>query len=149
MKKRVILAMGAVLFLGALALFVMFTSRHAIFADPENAAKQTAVFMLDKRNAGEFSYDREIRKEELAELAGKTSAVYIDFVGAGLESAYFSGDMVMVVSDVIFQKVEGYVYSEKPLASGQLTIPGSGYDSGTIRVSPTETAGIYRFTAGL
>ena len=77
MKKRVILAMGAVLFLGALALFVMFTSRHAIFADPENAAKQTAVFMLDKRNAGEFSYDREIRKEELAELAGKTSAVYV------------------------------------------------------------------------
>ena len=149
MKKRVILAVGAVLFLGVLALFVMFTTRHAIFADPEKAAKQTAEFLLEKRRSGEVSQKDSFREEDIARLAGKTSAVYIDFVGAGLERAYFSGDMVMVVSDVIFQKVEGFVYSEKPLASGQLTIPGSGYDSGMIRVSPTETAGIYRFTAGL
>lgn len=149
MKKRVILAVGAVLFLGVLALFVMFTTRHAIFADPEKAAKQTAEFLLEKRRSGQVSQKDSFREEDIARLAGKTSAVYIDFVGAGLESAYSSGDMVIITSDVIFQKVEGFVYSEKPLASGQLTIPGSGYDSGMIRVSPTETAGIYRFTAGL
>lgn len=149
MKKRVILAVGAVLLLGVLALFIMFTTRHAIFADPEKAAKQTAEFLLEKRRSGQVSQKDSFREEDIARLAGKTSAVYIDFVGAGLESAYFSGEMVIITSDVIFQKVEGYVYSEKHLSSGQLTIPGSGYDSGTIRVSPTETAGIYRFTAGL
>ena len=149
MKKRVILAVGAGLFLGVLALFIMFTTRHAIFADPEKAAKQTAEFLLEKKRSGQVSQKDSFREEDIARLAGKTSAVYIDFVGAGLERAYFSGDMVIITSDVIFQKVEGFVYSEKPLASGQLTIPGSGYDSGMIRVSPTETAGIYRFTAGL
>ena len=149
MKKPVKLAFGAVFLLFALIFFTLLTSRHAFFADPEEAAKQTAIFMLEKRSAGELSRDSSIRKEELAKLAGRTSAVYIDFTGAGLESAYFSGDMVIITSDVIFQKVEGYVYSKEPLASGSLKIPGSGYDCGIIRISRTETADIYRFTAGL
>ena len=58
-------------------------------------------------------------------------------------------ETVLVVTDVIFQQVEGYVVSEEEL-EGTLTVPGLGFDSD--RVSIFERIGdsnIYSFTAGL
>ena len=51
MKKPVKLAFGAVFLLFALIFFTLLTSRHAFFADPEEAATQTAIFMLEKRSS--------------------------------------------------------------------------------------------------
>ncbi|MBQ8960001.1 MAG: hypothetical protein IJ071_02145 [Ruminococcus sp.] len=149
MKKPVKLAVAALILIGGVVLFAMFTGRHVLFADPQKAAKQTAVFLLEKKRSGQVSQKESFREEDIARLAGKTSVVYMDYVGAGLLTAYFYGDMVIISSDVIFQSVEGFVYSEKPLASGQLKIPGSGYDGQQIRISPTDDPNVYRFSAGL
>lgn len=58
-------------------------------------------------------------------------------------------DMVLVVTDVIFQKVEGYVVSDEEL-EGTLTVPGLGFDSDRIGIlDKVEGRSIYRFSAGV
>ena len=57
--------------------------------------------------------------------------------------------MVLVVTDVIFQKVEGYVVSDEEL-EGVLTVPGLSFDSDSIYISSRiEDSNIYSFRAGL
>ena len=58
-------------------------------------------------------------------------------------------DMVLVVTDVIFQKVEGYVVSDEEL-EGTVTVPGLGFDSDRIGIlDKVEGRSIYRFSAGV
>ena len=57
--------------------------------------------------------------------------------------------MVLIVTDVIFQKVEGYVVSDKEL-EGTLTVPGLGYDNSQIGIiDRLGKSNVYSFSAGL
>lgn len=58
-------------------------------------------------------------------------------------------DMVLVVADVIFQSVKGYVVSDEEL-EGTLTVPGLGFDADRIGIiDRIEDRNIYTFSAGL
>ncbi len=59
-----------------------------------------------------------------------------------------SDQMVIVVTDSIFQQIEGYVVSDQEL-QGVLTIPGLGSDGDSITiVSRIDDSNIYSFRAG-
>ena len=58
-------------------------------------------------------------------------------------------DMVLVVTDVIFQGVKGFVISDEEL-DGTLTAPGLGFDGDRVSIiNRIEDSNIYYFSAGL
>ena len=58
-------------------------------------------------------------------------------------------DMVLVVTDVIFQGVKGFVVSDEEL-DGTLTVPGLGFDGDRVSIiNRIEDSNIYYFSAGL
>ena len=57
-------------------------------------------------------------------------------------------NMVLVITDVLFQKTEGYLISEEE-QEGVLIVSGMGFDSDMIRIkSRIGDSNIYTFSAG-
>jgi hypothetical protein len=58
-------------------------------------------------------------------------------------------DMVIIVVDVIFQSVKGYVVSDEEL-EGTITVPGLGYDNSQIGIiDRLGNSNVYSFSAGM
>ena len=59
------------------------------------------------------------------------------------------GDMVIIVVDVFFQSVKGYVVSDEEL-EGTVIVPGLGYDNSQIGIiDRIGDSNVYSFSAGL
>ena len=139
----------------ALIVSILFSScRYSV---PDNkrveVISEIAAVVNDNYSSDDVETPYDISLTEIDELADKNSYLH-KAIGKYHAVQYYhvylvEDDMVLVVTDVIFQKVEGYVVSDKEL-EGTLTVPGLGYDNSQITIlDRIENSNVYSFSAGL
>ena len=144
----------------SIVIFVVFTGvllSSCKYAVPEekriDVISEIAVIVNDNYSGEDVETPYWISMDEIDELADENSYLHkavekYDDV-KGYHVYLLDNDMVLVVTDVIFQQVEGYVVSDEEL-EGVLTVPGLSFDSDSIYISSRiEDSNIYSFRAGL
>ena len=119
----------------------------------EEVMTEIAAIVNENYSSEEVETPYDIRMTEIYELSDKNSYLHKAIEKYDDVQHYHvylvEDDMVLVVTDVIFQKVEGYVVSDKEL-EGTLTVPGLGYDNSQITIlDRIENSNVYSFSAGL
>ena len=119
----------------------------------EEVMTEIAAVVNDNYSSDEVETPYDISMTEIYELSDKDSYLHkaIDkYDDVQHYHVYLvEDDIVLIVTDVIFQKVEGYVVSDEVL-EGTLTFPGLGYDNSQIRIiDRLGKSNVYSFSAGL
>ena len=139
----------------ALCVSILFSSCRYSVPDNKRAevVSEIAAIVNDNYSSDDVETPYDISMTEIDELADKSSYLH-KAIGKYHDVQYYhvylvEDDMVLIVTDVIFQKVEGYVVSDKEL-EGVLTVPGLGYDNSMISIiDRVGDSNIYTFSAGL
>ena len=161
MKKKKIFVSGVVLvkkvYIMIFALIVSILFSSCRYSVPDNkrveVISEIAAVVNDNYSSDDVETPYDISLTEIDELADKNSYLHkaiVKYHDVQYYHVYLvEDDMVLVVTDVIFQKVEGYVVSDKEL-EGTLTIPGLGYDNSQITIlDRIENSNVYYFSAGM
>ena len=112
-----------------------------------------AAIVNDNYSSDDVETPYHISMTEIDDLADKTGYLHKAFGKYHDVQQYqvylVEDDMIIIVTDVIFQKVEGFVVSDEEL-EGTLTIPGLDYDNSLITITDRNgDSNIYTFSAGV
>lgn len=139
----------------ALCVSILFSSCRYSVPDNKRAevVSEIAAIVNDNYSSDDVETPYDISMTEIDELADKNSYLHKAIEKYDDVQHYHvylvEDDMVLIVTDVIFQKVEGYVVSDKEL-EGTLTVPGLGYDNSMISIiDRVGDSNIYTFSAGM
>lgn len=119
----------------------------------EEVMTEIAAVVNENYSSDEVETPYDISMTEIDELADKSSYLHKAIKKYDDVQHYHvylvEDDMVLIVTDVIFQKVEGYVVSDEEL-EGTIIVPGLGYDNSQIRIiDRLGKSNVYSFSAGL
>lgn len=119
----------------------------------EEVMTEIAAVVNENYSSDEVEIPYDISMTEIYELADKNSYLHkaIDkYNDVQHYHVYLvEDDMVVIVVDVFFQSVKGYVVSDEEL-EGTIIVPGLGYDNSQIRIiDRLENSNVYSFSAGL
>lgn len=119
----------------------------------EEVMTEIAAVVNENYSSDEVETPYDISMTEIYELADKSSYLHkaIDkYNDVQHYHVYLvEDDMVVIVVDVFFQSVKGYVVSDEEL-EGTIIVPGLGYDNSQIRIiDRLEKSNVYSFSAGL
>jgi len=119
----------------------------------EEVMTEIAAVVNENYSSDDVETPYDISMTEIYELADKSSYLYKAINKYNDVQHYHvylvEDDMVLIVTDVIFQKVEGYVVSDEEL-EGTIIVPGLGYDNSQIRIiDRLGKSNVYSFSAGL
>ena len=143
-----------------IVILVLFTCillsscRYMVPADKRvDVISDIAVIVNENYSSDDVETPYDISMTEIDELADKSSYLHKAIKKYDDVQHYHvylvEDDMVLIVTDVIFQKVEGYVVSDEEL-EGTLTVPGLGYDNSMISIiDRVGDSNIYTFSAGM
>ena len=124
---------------------------------PENkrveVVSEIAAIVNDNYSSDDVETPYDISMTEIDELADKNSYLHKAIEKYDDVQHYHvylvEDDMVIIVTDVVFQSVKGYVVSDEEL-EGTLTVPGLGYDNSQIGIiDRIGNSNVYSFSAGL
>lgn len=119
----------------------------------EEVMTEIAAVVNENYSSDEVETPYDISMTEIYELADKSSYLHkaIDkYNDVQHYHVYLvEDDMVVIVVDVFFQSVKGYVVSDEEL-EGTIIVPGLGYDYSQIRIiDRLGNSNVYSFSAGL
>ena len=119
----------------------------------EEVMTEIAAVVNENYSSDEVETPYDISMTEIYELADKSSYLHkaIDkYNDVQHYNVYLvEDDMVIIVVDVFFQSVKGYVVSDEEL-EGTIIVPGLGYDNSQIRIiDRLGKSNVYSFSAGL
>lgn len=139
----------------ALCVSVLLSSCNYMMPNNKREEVMTEIAAVVNENYSsdevETPYDNSMT--EIYELADKSSYLHkaIDkYNDVQHYHVYLvEDDMVVIVVDVLFQSVKGYVVSDEEL-EGTIIVPGLGYDNSQIRIiDRLGKSNVYSFSAGL
>lgn len=148
-KKKILIVIFA------LCVSVLFSSCKYMMPEEKREEVMTEIAAIVNENYSstdvETPYD--ISMTEIYELSDKDSYLHkaIDkYDDVQHYHVYLvEDDMVIIVVDVIFQSVKGYVVSDEEL-KGTITVPGLGYDNSQIGIiDRLGNSNVYSFSAGM
>lgn len=134
--------------------FILSSCRYEISEEKRiDVISDIAVIVNDNYTSEDVEPPFQISMTEIEELADNNSYLHKAIEKYHDVQQYkvylLDNDMVLVVTDVIFQGVKGFVVSDEKL-EGTLTVSGLGFDSDRIGIiERIEDSNIYRFSAGL
>lgn len=119
----------------------------------EEVMTEIAAVVNENYSSDEVETPYDISMTEIYELSDKNSYLHKAIEKYNDVQHYFvylvEDDMVVIVVDVFFQSVKGYVVSDEEL-EGTITVPGLGYDSSQINIiDRLGKSNVYSFSAGL
>ena len=119
----------------------------------EEVMTEIAAVVNENYSSDEVKTPYDISMTEIYELADKNSYLHkaIDkYNDVQHYNVYLvEDDMVIIVVDVFFQSVKGYVVSDEEL-EGTIVVPGLGYDNSQIGIiDRLGKSNVYSFSAGL
>ena len=119
----------------------------------EEVMTEIAAVVNENYSSDEVETPYDISMTEIYELADKSSYLHKAIDKYNDVQHYhvylFEDDMVVIVVDVLFQSVKGYVVSDEEL-EGTIIVPGLGYDNSQIRIiDRLGKSNVYSFSAGL
>ena len=119
----------------------------------EEVMTEIAAVVNENYSSDEVETPYDISMTEIYELADKSSYLHkaIDkYNDVQHYHVYLvEDDMVVIVVDVLFQSVKGYVVSDEEL-EGTIIVPGLGYDNSQIGIiDRLGKSNVYSFSAGL
>ena len=139
----------------ALSVSVLLSSCNYMMPNNkrEEVMTEIAAVVNENYSSDEVETPYDISMTEIYELADKNSYLHkaIDkYNDVQHYHVYLvEDDMVVIVVDVLFQSVKGYVVSDEEL-EGTIIVPGLGYDNSQIRIiDRLEKSNVYSFSAGL
>lgn len=139
----------------ALSVSVLLSSCNYMMPNNkrEEVMTEIAAVVNENYSSDEVETPYDISMTEIYELADKSSYLHkaIDkYNDVQHYHVYLvEDDMVVIVMDVLFQSVKGYVVSDEEL-EGTIIVPGLGYDNSQIRIiDRLGKSNIYSFSAGL
>ncbi|MBR0396391.1 MAG: hypothetical protein IJI63_07825 [Clostridiales bacterium] len=139
----------------ALSVSVLLSSCNYMMPNNkrEEVMTEIAAVVNENYSSDEVETPYDISMTEIDELADKSSYLHKAIKKYDDVQHYHvylvEDDMVLIVTDVIFQKVEGYVVSDEEL-EGTIIVPGLGYDNSQIRIiDRLGKSNVYSFSAGL
>lgn len=139
----------------ALSVSVLLSSCNYMMPNNkrEEVMTEIAAVVNENYSSDEVETPYDISMTEIYELADKSSYLHkaIDkYNDVQHYHVYLvEDDMVVIVVDVLFQSVKGYVVSDEEL-EGTIIVPGLGYDNSQIRIiDRLEKSNVYSFSAGL
>ncbi len=139
----------------ALCVSILFSSCRYSVPDNKRAevVSEIAAIVNDNYSSDDVETPYDISMTEIYELADKSSYLHKAIKKYDDVQHYnvylVEDDMVLIVTVVIFQKVEGYVVSDEEL-EGTIIVPGLGYDNSQIRIiDRLGKSNVYSFSAGL
>ena len=104
----------------------------------EEVMTEIAAIVNENYSSDDVETPYDISMTEIDELTDKHYHVYL-----------VEDDMVIIVVDVFFQSVKGYVVSDEEL-EGTIVVPGLGYDNSQIGIiDRLGKSNVYSFSAGL
>ena len=138
-----------------LSVCVWFSScRYMMPIDKrDEVMSEIAAIVNDNYSSDDVEIPYDISITEIDELADKNSYLHKAIEKYDDVQHYHvylvEDDMVIIVTDVVFQSVKGYVVSDEEL-EGTLTVPGLGYDNSQIGIiDRIGNSNVYSFSAGL
>jgi len=149
LKKKV------VILIFALCVSLLLSSCNYMMPNNKREEVMTEIAAVVNENYSsddvETPYD--ISMTEIDELADKSSYLHKAIKKYDDVQHYHvylvEDDMVIIVVDVFFQSVKGYVVSDEEL-EGTRIVPGLGYDNSQIRIiDRLGKSNVYSFSAGL
>lgn len=139
----------------ALSVSVLLSSCNYMMPNNkrEEVMTEIAAVVNENYSSDEVETPYDISMTEIYELADKSSYLHkaIDkYNDVQHYHVYLvEDDMVVIVVDMLFQSVKGYVVSDEEL-EGTIIVPGLGYDNSQIRIiDRLGKSNIYSFSAGL
>lgn len=119
----------------------------------EEVMTEIAAVVNENYSSDEVETPYDISMTEIYELADKNSYLHKAIEKYDDVQHYHvylvEDDMVVIVVDVFFQSVKGYVVSDEEL-EGTIIVPGLGYDNSQIRIiDRLGKSNVYSFSAGL
>lgn len=139
----------------ALCVSILFSSCRYSVPDNKRAevVSEIAAIVNDNYSSDEVETPYDISMTEIDELADKSSYLHKAIKKYDDVQHYHvylvEDDMVVIVVDVLFQSVKGYVVSDEEL-EGTIIVPGLGYDNSQIRIiDRLGKSNVYSFSAGL
>lgn len=139
----------------ALSVSVLLSSCNYMMPNNkrEEVMTEIAAVVNENYSSDEVETPYDISMTEIYELADKSSYLHkaIDkYNDVQHYHVYLvEDDMVVIVVDVLFQSVKGYVVSDEEL-EGTIIVPGLGYDNSQIRIiDRLGKSNVYSFSAGL
>ena len=139
----------------ALSVSVLLSSCNYMMPNNkrEEVMTEIAAVVNENYSSDEVETPYDISMTEIYELADKSSYLHKAIDKYNDVQHYhvylFEDDMVVIVVDVLFQSVKGYVVSDEEL-EGTIIVPGLGYDNSQIRIiDRLEKSNVYSFSAGL
>ena len=139
----------------ALSVSVLLSSCNYMMPNNkrEEVMTEIAAVVNENYSSDEVETPYDISMTEIYELDDKSSYLHkaIDkYNDVQHYHVYLvEDDMVVIVVDVLFQSVKGYVVSDEEL-EGTIIVPGLGYDNSQIRIiDRLEKSNVYSFSAGL
>ena len=139
----------------ALSVSVLLSSCNYMMPNNkrEEVMTEIAAVVNENYSSDEVETPYDISMTEIYELADKSSYLHkaIDkYNDVQHYHVYLvEDDMVVIVVDVFFQSVKGYVVSDEEL-EGTIIVPGLGYDNSQVRIiDRLGKSNVYSFSAGL
>ena len=139
----------------ALSVSVLLSSCNYMMPNNkrEEVMTEIAAVVNENYSSDEVETPYDISMTEIYELADKSSYLHkaIDkYNDIQHYHVYLvEDDMVVIVVDVLFQSVKGYVVSDEEL-EGTIIVPGLGYDNSQVRIiDRLGKSNVYSFSAGL
>ena len=119
----------------------------------EEVMNEIAAVVNENYSSDEVETPYDISMTEIYELADKNSYLHKAIEKYDDVQHYHvylvEDDMVIIVVDVFFQSVKGYVVSDEEL-EGTIIVPGLGYDNSQIGIiDRLGKSNVYSFSAGL
>lgn len=119
----------------------------------EEVMTEIAEIVNDNYSSDEVETPYDISMTEIYELSDKNSYLHKAIEKYDDVQHYHvylvEDDMVIIVVDVFFQSVKGYVVSDEEL-EGTIIVPGLGYDNSQIGIiDRLGKSNVYSFSAGL
>ena len=119
----------------------------------EEVMTEIAAVVNENYSSDDVETPYDIRMTEIYELSDKDSYLHKAIEKYDDVQHYniylVEDDMVIIVVDVFFQSVKGYVVSDEEL-EGTITVPGLGYDNSQIGIiDRLGNSNVYSFSAGL
>lgn len=154
MRKTLIQQNALILIFALLISLFCSSCRYQV---PENkridVISDIAEIVNDNYSSEEEETPLYIRMTEIDESAGKNSDLHKAIEKYHDVQQYhvylLDNDMVLIVTDSLFQGVKGYVVSDEEL-EGTLMVPGLSFDSDRITIIyRIENSNIYSFSAGM
>ena len=149
LKKRIIILvfmLGVSVLLSSCKFMMPLDKREEVMTE-------IAAVVNDNYSSDEVETPYDIRMTEIYELADKNSYLHKAIEKYDDVQHYnvylVEDDMVIIVVDVFFQSVKGYVVSDEEL-EGTIIVPGLGYDNSQIGIiDRLGKSNVYSFSAGL